>query len=170
MNIYTSTYDILVASRKHLKEQWKPVKSGLECHHIVPKHAGGTDEESNFTYLTRREHIIAHWLLWKVYRHIGDKRAFLMMQTKGDIPSQTGVKQHISHRKKISKSLREYYKANPRKCGWKRSEETRRKISEGHKGIKIRRKKVTCPHCEKVGDVSLMHRYHFENCKARSNT
>ena len=42
-------------------------KQGLETHHIVEKHDGGTDEPSNVVTLTVREHIFAHLLLakWK---------------------------------------------------------------------------------------------------------
>ena len=64
-SIYTRIYDNLVNGRKHLKEQWQPF-SGLQRHHIIPKHQNGPDEDWNFTYLTKREHVIAHWLLWKI--------------------------------------------------------------------------------------------------------
>ena len=42
-------------------------KQGLETHHIVEKHNGGTDDPSNVLTLTVREHIFAHLLLakWK---------------------------------------------------------------------------------------------------------
>jgi len=42
-------------------------KQGLETHHIVERHDGGTDEPSNVVTLTVREHIFAHLLLakWK---------------------------------------------------------------------------------------------------------
>jgi len=72
------------------------------------------------------------------------------------------------HKRKIGESCK-----NP-------SEETRRKISELHKGKKVstetrnkmrltklgtKQKRVMCPHCGKLGGVSLMKRYHFDNCK-----
>ena len=41
------------------------------------------------------------------------------------------------------------------------TEETRKKISESAK----KRKKVTCPHCGKIGGVHVMKRWHFDNCK-----
>ena len=28
---------------------------------------GGTDEPSNLIYLSKRDHVIAHWLLWKIH-------------------------------------------------------------------------------------------------------
>jgi group I intron endonuclease len=62
-------------------------------------------------------------------------------------------------------------------------EEGRRNMSEGRKGMKLSeehkkkigdafrgkpQKKVTCPHCGKVGGISPMKGYHFENCKLKN--
>ena len=43
--------------------------------------------------------------------------------------------------------------------GHKHSEETKNKISEKAKRVS------TCPHCNKVGSISNMTRWHFDNCK-----
>lgn len=77
-SIYRTIYNNLCSSRVHLKETWKP-GSNLHRHHIVPKHSGGTDDESNFTYLTVREHVIAHFLLWKMHQNPNDLRAMHML-------------------------------------------------------------------------------------------
>lgn len=37
----------------------------MEKHHIIPKHMGGTDDESNLILLTVAEHVQAHYLLAK---------------------------------------------------------------------------------------------------------
>ena len=71
-------YNTLCVSRKSNKSLYKP-KSNLHAHHIIPKHSGGTDDESNITYLTIREHIIAHYLLWRIYRNPNDLRAMKML-------------------------------------------------------------------------------------------
>lgn len=71
-------YRNLCNQRKPLSEQYKP-KSGLHRHHIIPRHSGGLDEESNYTYLTAREHIIAHYLLWRIYKNPNDLRAMKML-------------------------------------------------------------------------------------------
>jgi len=63
------------------------------------------------------------------------------------------------HRLKLSESL----KGNKNCVGKKLSEEHRRKLSESMK--QIIRPKVECPFCGKVGGISLMTRYHFDNCK-----
>jgi hypothetical protein len=39
----------------------------------------GQDDADNFTYLTPREHIIAHFLLWKIYGTVNDLRAMHML-------------------------------------------------------------------------------------------
>jgi hypothetical protein len=78
MGIYSRIYYSLVYKRSQLVENWKQ-GSGIHRHHIIPKHSGGLDEESNFTYLTVREHIIAHFLLWKMHRNVNDLRAMKML-------------------------------------------------------------------------------------------
>jgi hypothetical protein len=81
MSIYSRIYYNLCQNRSQLVEQWKP-GSNLHRHHIVPKHSGGTDDVSNFSYLTIREHIIAHFLLWKIYRNPNDLRSMKMLSAK----------------------------------------------------------------------------------------
>lgn len=71
-------YQNLCESHKKYKEQYVP-GSGLHKHHIIPKHSGGNDDESNFTYLTVRKHIIAHYLLWRIYKNPNDLRAMHMI-------------------------------------------------------------------------------------------
>jgi hypothetical protein len=45
------------------------------------------------------------------------------------------------------------------------SEETKQKMSETRKGKS--QEKVTCPHCDKEGGISIMKRHHFDNCKEK---
>jgi hypothetical protein len=45
-------------------------------HHIVPKHAGGSDEPSNLVCLTIEEHAEAHKKLWEQYGRWQDKIAW----------------------------------------------------------------------------------------------
>jgi hypothetical protein len=46
-----------------------------ERHHILPKHAGGTDDLNNLILLTPTEHLIAHWVRWEVYKENFDRYA-----------------------------------------------------------------------------------------------
>jgi hypothetical protein len=49
----------------------------LERHHILPKHAGGDNGESNIILLSVKDHITAHWLRWQVLNSINDKTAYI---------------------------------------------------------------------------------------------
>lgn len=51
----------------------------LHKHHIIPKHAGGTDDPENLIPLTIPEHAEAHRLLWEQYGKLGDKMAWHML-------------------------------------------------------------------------------------------
>tara|TARA_R110002074_G_scaffold85510_2_gene189053 strand:- start:1097 stop:1684 length:588 start_codon:yes stop_codon:yes gene_type:complete len=138
MDIYKAIHDNLVNSRKHLKEEWKPVGSGLERHHIIPRHIGGLDEEDNYTYLTHREHIIAHWLLWKLHGRSEDRIAAQSMSGK-DIK----VAYHSEEsRRKMSEAKKGTYipwnkgkkTGQQARLGAVLSEETKKKISASTKG------------------------------------
>jgi len=78
MSIYTKLYNNLCTKGKSLLEQYTS-GSGLHAHHIVPRHQGGSDHPTNLTYLTVREHIIAHFLLWKIHNQVNDLRAMHML-------------------------------------------------------------------------------------------
>jgi group I intron endonuclease len=46
------------------------------------------------------------------------------------------------------------------------SPETRKKLSEANKGVpQGPQEQVQCPYCSKIGGISNMKRYHFDNCK-----
>lgn len=78
MSLYTSIYYNLCETRKQAKLKYLP-GSGLHKHHIIPKHSGGQDCNENYTYLTSREHTIAHFLLWKIHRNPNDLRSMYML-------------------------------------------------------------------------------------------
>ena len=139
-------YTKLVESRKLLKESWSNSNSRLTLyrHHIKPSHARGTDEEYNFTYLTHKEHIIAHYLLWRMYKMPGDKRAYQCMR---------GIHSpFVNHSKEVCKKISDSHKGislSDDHCnkiakgqigriggfiGKTHSKETRKKMSEWQKG------------------------------------
>lgn len=43
---------------------------------------GGDNTDKNFTYLTPREHVIAHFLLWKIHKNPNDLRSMHMLGAK----------------------------------------------------------------------------------------
>lgn len=69
--------------------------------------------------------------------------------------SKRGIKRDAETIKKIALA----------KTGKSYSADIRKKWSEQRKGIA--QQKVICPHCEKIGGISVMKRHHFENCKAK---
>jgi len=80
-------------SRLLLKsERIKEKQNGgyFEGHHIIPKCKGGTGtstrpkNNSNIVLLTAREHFLAHWLLWKIYRDRQMALAFHKMSSTTD--------------------------------------------------------------------------------------
>lgn len=76
--LFTKIYENLCNNGKSRKDQYKP-KSGLHKHHIHPTHSGGEDSEDNYTYLTSREHTIAHYCLWKINNNPNDLRSMKML-------------------------------------------------------------------------------------------
>lgn len=105
----------------------------LEEHHIIPKSLEGTDQKNNLVYLSPKAHILAHQLLWKHFKtkfgksHTYTRKmawAFHRMMTDSNnrrIPSINQIS--------LSKTA-----AREAQQGRKLSAETKRKISEGHKG------------------------------------
>jgi hypothetical protein len=81
MSIYQTIYDNLCESRKSKHTDYRK-GSGLHEHHIIPTHNGGQDSQDNYTYLTAREHVIAHFLLWKINGMVNDLRSMHMLGAK----------------------------------------------------------------------------------------
>jgi hypothetical protein len=79
MSIYSQIYYNLISRNVNKKDLWESKVGGLHRHHIKPKHSGGEDVEYNYTYLTVREHIAAHWLLWKIHGNVNDLRSMYML-------------------------------------------------------------------------------------------
>lgn len=76
--MYKEIYKKLCESNKNRKSNYSH-GSGLHKHHIIPTHFGGKNIEANVTYLTVREHKIAHFLLWKINGQINDLRSMHML-------------------------------------------------------------------------------------------
>lgn len=114
-------------------------------HHIIPRHAGGTDDPSNLIELTVEEHANAHRLLYEQYGRIQDKRAWLGLAkivTGEDIINEIlHSPKSEDHKQKISNAL----KGRPAPWaigntnasvlkGRPRTEETKKKISAANTG------------------------------------
>lgn len=115
-----------------------PVKSAyIECHHIVPKSEGGSDDADNVVNLTAREHYIAHLLLAKIYDDMKMHSAVIYMQTGKRKKSKFKFNSHLYKRmreeygKKVS-GKNHWTHIHPEKVrrGFKYSEKHNRKLSE----------------------------------------
>ena len=69
---YQWHYDRLIETRK---SRQRIVECYYEKHHITMRSMGGDNSIENLVYLTAREHFLAHWLLWMIYKPIGGKFA-----------------------------------------------------------------------------------------------
>lgn len=96
-------YDLLIA--KAIGRE-KPFVY-CESHHITPKSLGGGDDKSNLTWLTAREHFIAHLLLADIYG--GPMiRALHLMSNRSKVSSRLFEKYKIlfsEEQKRIGKKI-----------------------------------------------------------------
>lgn len=144
----------------------------VEIHHILPKCLGGTDENDNLVALTYREHIVCHKLLCKLYpdNYYLHSSIYLMLHIK--IENGKKVKTFSNskeaeeyklflktHKKPLSEESRK--KMSESHKGWSPSEEHRRRASEVHTG-KIVSKETR----EKLRKVNLG-RHHTEESKRK---
>jgi hypothetical protein len=105
-------------------------------HHIVPKHAGGSDDPSNIVSLTVQEHAEAHRLLWEEYGMTGDFVAWKMLSGKTQEAERGRIELAKEGFSKFLKSERSIeWKQNISKSmrGKKQSEESKSKKSESLK-------------------------------------
>ena len=70
-------------------------------HHIIPKHAGGTDDPANLVELTIEEHAEAHKKLWEQYGRWQDKIAWQTLS--GQIEIQEARKQMMLYNNPMHK-------------------------------------------------------------------
>lgn len=139
---YQKIYDNLMSSRMDLKKSRHSLRKNgeyFEGHHIIPKSKGGTGcstsglNNDNIVYLTAREHFLAHWLLWRIYRDRSSALAFHKMMSnnrnQNRINSSKGYEE-------ARIAFSETNKGNQYGKGQKKiiSEEQKKKISELMKG------------------------------------
>ena len=87
---YQWHYDHLIETRKNriLNDD-----TYTENHHIIMRSMGGIHDKINMIRLTAREHFIAHWLLWRIYRNKQTANAFFSMCKY--ISSKTSIRKKI---------------------------------------------------------------------------
>lgn len=121
-------------------------------HHIIPKHAGGTDDPSNLVELTVEEHAEAHRKLFEQYGRWQDEVAWKGLsgqitkaeaikeaQKKANLGNKhrLGTGQSNEYKKRLSIMMKERRKDNPNMGNYSpHKKETKKKISEAGKGNK----------------------------------
>jgi len=154
---YKWHYDNLIKTRKILNRK-KYNGKYYEDHHIIMKSMGGTDAKNNRLLLTAKEHYIAHYLLWKIYKNSQTAYAFFYMCNDGNktgikISSKVYEEIRVECAKISSENLKSKWcdpetrknlsEANSIKNkGRKHSEESRKNMSEAHKGFKPLRESI----------------------------
>ena len=99
-------------------------------HHIVPKHAGGTDETGNLVRLTIPGHAFAHWCLWMKFGRLQDKLAWFLLSGR----TEEGEAVREQHRLECLRSPETKAKLRASHLGHLNSPETRAKLSVAHMG------------------------------------
>lgn len=122
---YRKHYDKLIESRKNMDRKG----IYLERHHIIPVCMGGSNSKENIILLTGREHFIAHWLLWRIYRTDKLANAFFAMTRRSNNQERSYSSRAYEEAKEaISKSARKRFLGIPK------SEEQKEKMSLSAKG------------------------------------
>lgn len=183
-----------------MKRNWKHKryhKKGIEppciveAHHVIPRSLGGVDNDSNIVVVTPREHFILHKILTKInpckktFAALGCMRMSNSKRTRLNSRQINEARLAVSIARSGPLSVESLAKHHAIHLGAKRSDETKRRISESHlgrpspfkgilkteedrakmRGIPKRIKTIECPHCGKLGASHNMKRYHFDNCK-----
>lgn len=98
-------------------------------HHIVPRHAGGTDDPSNLIKLTIPGHAFAHWCLWMKFGQLEDKVAWLGLDGR--------IEEMEVAWRELARSPRARAKMSAANKGRAKSAEACAKMSAAHKGVKL---------------------------------
>jgi hypothetical protein len=104
-------------------------------HHIIPRHAGGTDHPSNLVELTIEQHADAHRILYEEYGRNEDKWAWLGLS--GQIGKDEILRQIAMAQKGVKKPEGFGEKISAFRKTFKYSEESKKKMSDAKIGKSI---------------------------------
>ena len=160
----------------------------LHKHHIVPRHMGGSNHESNIVLLTVEEHAEAHRIL---YEEHGKWEDFVAWKALSGQVGKEELFREIRRQANLGRRHSEETKKKIREARARQviSEETKQKKSDQQRGKKPtwdlknntpeanekrskalfgkRKPTIMCPHCKKEGGLPQMKQWHFENCKEK---
>lgn len=96
---YEKLYTRLIESAKRSPK----IDSYKEMHHIIPKCLGGENTKDNLVCLTTRQHYLAHWLLYKIYRTSKLVHAWHSMSRIGKGQSTRSINSHLFEYAKVAR-------------------------------------------------------------------
>ena len=161
---------------------------GKHIHHIIPRHAGGSDDPSNLVELSVEEHAEAHRILFEQNGAWQDYMAWkcLSGQVKSDDVRRLLTSLAWKGKKHTDETIHKIKTARQKQVI---TEETRQKMSQTRKGRQLHwdtkahtheanqkrsnalknksKQKVSCPHCGKTGGQPQMIQWHFDRCKEK---
>ena len=127
-NKYTKWYYQIINNAKN-----RLVEGYTENHHVIPKSLGGSNDPDNLIKLTAREHFICHLLLTKMID--GHQKHKMLRAYKCMVEWQNENRFYKVNSKLYESLKKQCVPWNKGKKGVQIvSEETRKKISESHKG------------------------------------
>ena len=94
--------------RALLEHRTKGTEIYYENHHIVPKHMGGDNSENNLVLLTFREHILAHYLLWRIHGYEGDKLMYSLRNLQTEEAQRLRVKLAVASNRNGGKGFQNW--------------------------------------------------------------
>lgn len=89
-----------------LEKRTKSTEIYYENHHIVPKHMGGDNSKDNLVLLTFREHVLAHYLLWRIHGYEGDKLMYSLRNLQTEEAQRLRVKLAVEANRNGGKGFR----------------------------------------------------------------
>ena len=134
-NKYTKCYYSII---NRAKSRELPKEIYTEKHHIIPKSLGGSNDQCNLVRLTAKEHRLAHILLPRMTTDTIHTRSmwyalWMMLRTKNAAQQRKISKGSAFEiaKIKVAEAMSLLHKGIPR------SYETKRKLSDARKGMKI---------------------------------
>ena len=149
MNYEKIYYDLVLNAKLYPK-----INNYYENHHILPRSLGGCDSPTNIVRFTGRQHYIAHWLLYKIYKTWNMAEAWRMMT----VISPDHNNRYTSYTFELARLT-----ANMYRIGQKRTDETKMKI-----GLKSKGRKHSDETIKKIRDKlknRIMSPQHIDNIK-----
>lgn len=191
-NKYTNWYNEIISNARRQNRKRSKVDY-FEAHHIIPN---SISPNNDTVLLTAREHYVCHRLLTKMFD--GENKGKMLYALWRIL--LRGNKYHKRHKTVVPSRVYEWCKVEQarettlRQTGKKKTydvwnkgrawdDDTKKKISEGRRGIKTgprpnlremaKARKgvpdviVACPHCGVEGGKNIMKRWHFNKCNKK---